>query len=250
MTSPIWDTITIGKDPVLDLKLIHQLRTCPTAEATSTHGLDLLRSPLGRGTYQITETASRIQQIIEAVATEGCSKGTLVMQSLVQGIRDICFMYNCMFPILHGKELEVPQLGLLTANDCFYLSDEMLLLPFTVPNFASVAPNANFIDEARRLSETGQRILDHQVQPVGWLRVRGVFVEVTVQSSVFREVLSGVDDFGSLQTGQQGIALRKATNQIVRMLNQLGRVLHEVLSVSDRCQVAVSITEVSLWFSV
>lgn len=164
MMSPNWDTLSVGKKAILDKRWIRdQMRKGCDSDLNSGLGIDLLRSPLGRGTYQISETASRIQQIIEAAATEGCSKGTLVLQSLVQGIRDICSMYTCIFPLNHQQEMQVPRIGMLCANDCFYLSDEMLILPLTVPNFRKMAQGVDFIEEAKMLLASGSHLFERQV---------------------------------------------------------------------------------------
>ena len=165
--NPNWDTLSVGKEIVIDTDWIRQHMTIVNETASdvdTSGGVDLLRSSLGRGARQITETVSHVQQIIEAAALEGSKKGKLVLQSLVQGIRDICTMYRCLFPVLFQKELEVPQLGLLIANDLFYLGDEMMLLTVTVSNFKAMAPDVSFLKEARELHLTGQRIMDKQVK--------------------------------------------------------------------------------------
>lgn len=56
-------------------------------------------------------------------------------------------------------------------------------------------------------------------------------------------VLTDVDNFGALRTGQQGIAMRKASNQLVRMLQKLGQNMSETLSNSDHCSIAASIAK-------
>ena len=69
-------------------------------------------------------------------------------------------------------------------------------------------------------------------------------IQVAVQKKALQEILSQAGDFGHIKTGQQGIALRKSMQQLLRMLRQLGGVLKDVLCLSDRHRVAVSVTEV------
>ena len=252
LIAPTWDTLSIGKEAVLDKNWMQQQWTRSVREGTSRDclsGMDFLHSPLGRGTYQISETVSRIRQTIEAAAAEGCEKGTLVLQSLVQGIRDICTMYGQMFPSLFRKEMEIPQLGLLSANDFFYLSSALLVLPFVVPNFKEMAPNTNFVQEAQELRSVGQRVMEKQVPCTAdrFLCISVLHIQVAVQKKALCEILSQAGDFGHIKTGQQGIALRKSTQQLLRMLRQLGGVLKDVLCLSDRRRVAVSVTEVDIF---
>lgn len=183
MLNPEWEVIEIGAEPNFDTNWIkQQISKGPQIEKTTQRihqetaqnpdqvnrsmmqSVDYLDSIISRGRFEITETANRVRHTIESAAIEGVAKGPFVLQCLIQAICDICFMHRSLYPVLHSKEIQVPQLGMLVANDFIYLSQELLKLPILVPGFRSLAPDVDFLKEAQQLHAAGKRVLQGLVK--------------------------------------------------------------------------------------
>lgn len=182
MLNPEWEVIEVGAEPIFDTNWIkQQIANGPQIEKTTgnvhqenpqnpdqvdrlTQSIDYLDSIISRGRFQITETANRVRHTIETAAMKGVMKGPLVLQCLIQAICDICFMHRSLYPVLHEKEIQVPQLGMLVANDFMYLSQELLKLPILIPEFRSLAPDVDFLKEAHQLLATSKRVLQGLVR--------------------------------------------------------------------------------------
>eukprot|EP00210_Caulerpa_lentillifera_P004763 g4547.t1 len=128
-----------------------------------------------------------------------------------------------MYSILHQKEIQVPQLGMLLANDLFHLSQELLKVPILVTGFRELAPDVTFMEEAQQLHAAGKAVLARLVKS---------------KRNELQKVLEEAGNLGALKTGQQGIAMRKTSNQLLRMLKKLGQNMSETLTNSDHCEIA------------
>lgn len=163
LKQPDWDEVEVGQRLVLDDRAIRQF-LASGAQGDIPMAADLLGSVLGRGRHKISQTVSRIKSVIQRAVSDGCAEGTLVLQAIIRGIRDICFMYSSVFPVMFRKELEVPQLAMQSANDFFYLSDEISILKHTIPGFRAAAEDTDFTEEAKLLRIAGRKILENQVR--------------------------------------------------------------------------------------
>ncbi|CAD7703356.1 unnamed protein product, partial [Ostreobium quekettii] len=63
------------------------------------------------------------------------------------------------------------------------------------------------------------------------------------QREALLEVVSGVNGFAGLRTGEQGIAMRRAARQLVLLLGKLGRLMSDVLAPGDHTAMASVLME-------
>lgn len=64
------------------------------------------------------------------------------------------------------------------------------------------------------------------------------------QHEAFQEVLDRVNAFAGLETGQQGIAVRRTVMQLTQLAVRLGRVMANVMTVGDHIALASLLVEV------
>ncbi|GMH36375.1 hypothetical protein BSKO_04243 [Bryopsis sp. KO-2023] len=235
LISPNWDGVQVGVPLAVDSAWLARQMKGGLEEwemEDPATGLDFEKYVAGKGQFKVSGMAVAVLELMRKAMNNACKEGSsLIFHSICRAIEDMAVMYCSLPPTLHSSQLEVPEISMLFSNDCFYLSDQLLMLPhmMSIPDgFEPSAGKIDFLNVAQRLRIAGRTTMEHQVAR---------------QREALLEVVNRVNSFTGLRTGQQGIAMRRSAMQLSQLMARLGRVIGDVMAVSDQVALASLLME-------
>nr|XP_043620599.1 centromere/kinetochore protein zw10 homolog isoform X2 [Erigeron canadensis] len=116
----------------------------------------------------ISEAASRLMEVVHQTLKDICLSPATVALEFYHAARDALLMYEAVIPVKLERQLDgINQVAVLIHNDCLFLSQEILGLPFQYQSdFPTSMKGAAFIDLGIRYKLMAEEILLRQVQLV------------------------------------------------------------------------------------
>ncbi|KAL1221809.1 CentromerePkinetochore -like protein zw10 [Cardamine amara subsp. amara] len=165
----------------------------------------------------VSEAASQLMHLVHKTLEDVCVSSARVASEFYNAARDSILLYEAVVPVKLEKQLNgINQAAVLLHNDCLYLFEEVLGLPFEYRTSfpSSIKEYAVFADVAPRFKLMAEEVLQKQVHLV---------------ISSLREAIDSADGFQNTHQMKQYETANCSIEQVVFSLEKVHMIWEPVL---------------------